>query len=250
MISDVISANDLDLARRIHRSLLPQRLVTDQFDVDLRYREMQILGGDYGTVYHQKSSDRIFQCVCDVTGHGLAATLLAGRVNSFVLHEVAVAEHPCQVVENLNSFIFKHFNGLGIFATFFCLEIDLSRREISYAGCAHPPALLYCPGEKHCQRLESHHELIGLSPTFSEECRIDLISFSPGDRLLLYTDGILETRNPGGDFFGVEGIESILKTSTESEDSGQLLDRLFNALDGFRYGEPRDDALTMATRFL
>ncbi len=239
----------MELARRIHRSLLPDRFVSKRVDIDTRYCEMQLLGGDYATVYEHKPN-RIFLCVCDVTGHGVAAALLAGRVNSFVRDMVKEADHPCQVVTELNSFIFRHFNGLGVFVTFHCFEINLISNEICYVGCAHPPALLYHVSRNQCEKLKSQHEIIGLSPEFSEGCRIDRASFSSGDRLLLYTDGVIETRNSKGDCFGIEGIESFLKTADASESSSQLLDRLFKELQGFRSGEPKDDILVAAVNFL
>ncbi len=241
--------DDLDLARRVHRSLLPQRLVRDGVDIDTRYREMHLLGGDYATVY-ERESERVFLCICDVTGHGLAAALLAGRVNSFVRHAVAEVAHPCQVVDSLNSFFFQNFSDLGAFVTFFSLEIDLARREIRYAGCGHPPAILYCAGERRCHRLKSEHGMIGIEAEFARGCRINAVNFSPGDRLLLYTDGVSETRSREGELFGIDRIESVLQTPDMSEDSKDLLDRLFHTLDEFRHGEPRDDMLAVTASFL
>jgi serine phosphatase RsbU (regulator of sigma subunit) len=180
----------------------------------------------------------------------MAAALLAGRVNGFVRNMVKEAEHPCQVVTELNCFISSHFNGLGVFVTFHCLEINLITMQISYAGCGHPPALLCHVARNQCEKLQSQHEIIGVSPEFSEGCRIDQASISSGDRLLLYTDGVIETRNLKGDFFGIEGMESLLKTADASENSPQLLDRLFKELQMFRSGEPKDDILAIAVRFL
>jgi len=235
------------LARQIHRSLLPQRLVTERVDIDARYREINVLGGDYATVY-QRDADCLFVCICDVVGHGLAAALLASRVNSFVRHAVSDVDHPCRVVADLNEFIYRNFNGFGVFVTFFCLAIDLRQQEIQYAGCGHPPALLYGVETERCIRLASRHEPIGVFPKLREECHVDRIPITAGSRLLLYTDGVIETRNQAGDFFGVESIESVLTNASGSADSPQLLDATFAALDEFRHGEQSDDVLIVAAR--
>jgi len=248
MSDERFSTLDMALARRIHRSLLPQRLVTDRIDIDVQYREMNLLGGDYATVY-QRDPDNLMVCLCDVVGHGLASALLAVRVNSFVRHAMSEVEHPCQVVAELNEFIYQSFSGFGVFVTFFCLAIDLRRGEIQYAGCGHPPALLYSDAGERCLRLESRHEPVGVLPEFSRACDVDRVPITAGDRLMLYTDGVIETRNHAGDFFDIRGVESILKESEHSASSPQMLDATFAALDEFRHGEQSDDVLVVAARF-
>jgi serine phosphatase RsbU (regulator of sigma subunit) len=237
----------MELARRIHRSLLPQRLVSERIDIDVRYREMNLLGGDYATV-HQREADLVFVCICDVVGHGLAAALLAARVNSFVRHAVVEVGQPCRVVTELNDFIFRNFGNFGVFVTFFCLAIDLRRREIEYAGCGHPPALLCNEGGTSCLRLLSQHEPIGVFPKLAQACQNDRVPIAAGDRILLYTDGIIEARNQAGALFGIEAVESVLASSDASVGSPQLLDATFAAMDEFRHGEQNDDALVVAAR--
>ena len=92
------SERDLEVARRVHRSLLPVPITRDWVEIATRYKEATLLGGDYATVC-DRAPGRIFECACDVTGHGLAAALLAGRINSFVRSALHSAEHPCQVVD-------------------------------------------------------------------------------------------------------------------------------------------------------
>ncbi|MFQ5845792.1 MAG: PP2C family protein-serine/threonine phosphatase [Planctomycetota bacterium] len=241
--------DDLDLARRIHRSLMPKRLERSGVEIDSHCRAMRMLGGDYATV-HERAPGHVFLCACDVTGHGLAAALLATRINGFVRHALESVDHPCQVVESLNRFIVEHFGGLTIYATFFCLELDFERAEIPYAGCAHPPPVLWRARESRCVRLQSRHTMVGLFPELPEGCHIDHIPFAPGDRLLLYTDGVIETRDHKGEMFGIERLEKLLSNLDAEADTRQWLGRLFSRLDDFRHGVPHDDALVVAVKFL
>ena len=218
----------------------------------LEYEEQQ-QGHDQGVKrnrFHQREADLVYLCICDVVGHGIAAALLAARVNSFVRHAVIEVGEPCRVVTELNDFIFQNFGNFGVFVTFFCLAIDLKRREIKYAGCGHPPALLYRADGESCVRLSSQHEPIGVFPKLVNACQNDVVPITAGDRILLYTDGIIEARNQAGDLFGIEAVESVLARSDSSAGSPQLLDETFAAMDEFRHSEQDDDVLVVAARII
>ena len=249
MEPDSFEWHDLQLARRIHRTLLPGRLVTPEVEIDVRYDEMNLLGGDYATV-SQRDTGRIVICICDVTGHGLAAALLAGRVNSFVRYGIRRLEHPCQVVDELNAFIWRNFRGLGLYLTFFCIEIDLAARTVQYAGCGHPPAMLWRARTRECIQLASRHVPIGVFPDLPEGCELDSAPIEPGDRLLVYTDGVIETVDREGEQFGTEGVESMLAATDPTSDSTALLESAFTTLKRFRHGPQTDDVFVVAARFL
>ncbi len=179
----------------------------------------------------------------------MPAALLAGRINSFVRQEVTVARHPCEVIDRLNAFVSRHFSGLGVYASFFCVEIDLRWRGVTYAGAGHPPALLW-HRRGAIERLASFSPLIGISPEMPQKCRLEKASVQPGDRLLLFTDGLTETRDAEGRFFGVEGIEAVLTSLADDAESGQALDAIFVARRRFTHDASLgDDALALATRF-
>ena len=249
MEPDSFERHDLQLARRIHRTLLPKRLVTPEIEIDVRYDEMNLLGGDYATV-SQREPGRIVICICDVTGHGLAAALLAGRVNSFVRYGIRRLEHPRQVVDELNAFIWRNFRGLGLYLTFFCVEIDLAAGRVQYAGCGHPPAMLWRARTQECIRLASRHVPIGVLPELQRDCELDSAAIEPGDRLLVYTDGVIETTDREGQQFGIEGVESMLAATDPTSDTAALLDETYATLQRFRHGPQTDDVFVVAARFL
>lgn len=244
----MLNADDWHLARCIHRSLLPGRLDDARADIAVHYEEHEILGGDYCAVL-KRTEDHLFLCVCDVTGHGLPAALLAGRINSFVRHEITVARHPCEVVDTLNRFVSEHFAGLGIYATFLCVEVNLRWRSIAYAGAGHPPALLQ-RRDGTIETLGSLSPLIGVFPEMGGQCRVSKTRFEAGDRLLLFTDGLHETRNAGGEMLGIDGVTSILRELDDEADSDAVLAEFVAARRRFAGHEiPDDDVLLVAARF-
>jgi serine phosphatase RsbU (regulator of sigma subunit) len=244
-----IDADAWHLARRIHRSLLPDRLREERVDVAVHYEEHDFLGGDCCSVF-KRADDHLFLCVCDVTGHGLPAALLAGRINSFVQHEITIALHPCNVVDTLNRFVAQHFAGLAIFATFLCVEIDMRLHSIAYAGAGHPPALLQ-RSNGNFELLDSLSPLIGVFMEMGRSCQVSKTSFARGDRLLLFTDGLTETRNTEGEMLGIDGVRAILEGVNRETSSDEILVELAAARRRFAGREiPDDDVLLVATRLI
>ena len=237
---------DLELARRVQRSMIPGRVVKDGIDITTRYVAAGWLGGDYATVFRQRKG-RFFVCVSDVTGHGIAAALLSSRVNSFVLNHVAEAENPCAVVDSLNRFLCKHFEGLAMFVSFFAAVVDLNEMRLSYSGCGHPPALLLSSGARRCVRLESRNTLLGIFPDLTRSCSNDSVPLYPGDRLLITTDGIIEARDDHGTVFGLERLERLL-VEVQHETSDRIADRVVASATDFCRGPAPDDLLVMAVR--
>lgn len=228
-----VSEHEFELARKLHRSLLPTRIRNELADVAASCREFDLLGGDYCTAYWQ-TARRLFLCVCDVSGHGIAAALLAARINTFVRLEIehAHARHPCEVVEHLNQFLWTHFQGTTVYATFFCAVVDWDKNQVEFAGAGHPPALLRKSGGE-IQRLESASPMLGITKAFSAPCQVGATPFGPGDVLWLYTDGILEAKGQEDRYFELEGIESTLREMPETIDAMELVDHLLGALDNF-----------------
>jgi len=237
---------DLQLAEKVYRSLLPKRLTISGIDVVTRLQAFNRIGGDYATVF-PTGDHRVSICVSDVRAHGISSALLVTRVNSFVRERVPSANHPCEIVEELNSFLCENFGELGMSLSFFCGTVDRQRMEFTYAGCGHPPALHFKGSAgAEWRRLESQHTLLGLFPEVSRQCHIDKVPLDPGDRILLYTDGLIEARNAEGELFGIDRLAQEVGSCIAENVQGELLaDRVLAAINLFQGGVCRDDALLM-----
>jgi len=236
---------DLRLAEKVFLSLLPQRVTLDGIDIVTRVWPSNHVGGDYATVFPSREG-QLYVCVSDVTSHGIASSLLVTRVDSFVRERVPLAHHPCEIVEELNKFLCEHFGDLGMFLSFFCANIDLKKMQLSYAGCGHPPALLL-KADGTTKWLESQHPLIGMFPELSEACFIDREPLERGDRVIFYTDGITEARNPAGEFFGEEGLATAAAAGVAEDLPGcALSDSIYGEVQKFTgIDSQADDVLLM-----
>ncbi len=246
LMSPAWSEQEITLARRIHHTLLPGDHEDERVKWAVRCCEHDALGGDYCTARYV-GEDRLFLCVCDVTGHGLPAALLAGRINSFVHHEIEIAAHPCEVVYRLNRFLTKNFSGLGVFATFFCALLDFRAGQLHYAGAGHPPALLTNKDAREVLGLASGSPMLGVLDEERFSCGVCSRPLESGDRLLLYTDGLVEARDASGGFFNQSGLESALADWKSEEPPHVFADGLVERLTKFAGTESFDDDVLLLT---
>ncbi len=187
--------------------------------------------------------------ILDAMGHGLEATLLAS---------VAVAalrntrRRGCGLVETVRTIDLElgaHF-GPDKFVTAIVGELDTATGGWRWVSCGHPPALLI-RGGRVVKTLDSVSGVplgLGLLPDRLEvgESRLE-----PGDRLLLYTDGVIEARDAAGDFFGTDRlVDFISRQSAAGQPAAETLRRLNLALLGYQDGALQDDATTVMVEWL
>lgn len=202
-----IAAVDRELAtaRRIQQAILPERVPSlERFDIDVQYVPMTEVAGDFYDFLHLTRS-RGTILIADVSGHGVPAALIASMV------KIAAASHgeammdPGRLLSALSHTLHGQLGGQ--FLTAMCLHLDGDRGEFAYAGAGHPPLLHYHAAERRLEALDSDGVLIGLLPS-AYGSRRQVIE--AGDRLLLYTDGVLETTNRAGEFFGDHRFHAII----------------------------------------
>jgi serine phosphatase RsbU (regulator of sigma subunit) len=232
---------DLDLAERIQRSLVPPPVRRRDLEIETFYRPMIGIGGDYA---HVRIRDgRVLLAVCDVTGHGIAASCMANRVHMELERLAEEGASPSDALRAMNRFVYAQFAELGMYMTMVVGQLDLATRRFCWSSAGHPPALLWRGADGGCDRLHASAPVLGLEPdlrgSVSEE-----IEVAPSDRLLLYTDGISEARDAAGHLYGVERLVKLL-----AQHAGEPIDAMARALvsgvDAFRAGPPRDDILLL-----
>jgi serine phosphatase RsbU (regulator of sigma subunit) len=244
----LIANQELALAREIHRSLLPRDYISPELEIAVRYREADRLGGDYATV-QAKSDGSVFLAMCDACGHGIAAALLAARVNSFVRDHAEQSRDLCDLAESLNRFIFDSFYFSGAFATFLAAEIRPVQQEILFNNWAQPPGLLYHAKSATFEQLGPKRPAMGVMKEFRQDCTITSVHYQPGDRLLFYTDGITEARNSAGKSFGIERLQEFLRTAPVSLSSEEAAETILAKVETTGGKQPCDDRLVMVVSF-
>ena len=182
--------SDLDRAEIIQRALLPQEPPElDDWCVETLYRSGSSVGGDFYDVL-QLDQDHLGLVIADAAGHGVAAAMLSVlfKLRLSLTNSEDQALAPALVLESLNRKLFETVSAPGAFITAVYLLLNRHTGEASMASAGHP-AVIWTNPEGESRLLERTGPALGLGPdaSYSERnVRLDL-----GDRLLMYTDGVL-----------------------------------------------------------
>jgi len=232
----------LEIAEQVHRSLLPQPIRHPRLDVDVRYRPIEAVGGDYCQVRFPDPYS-CYVTMCDVAGHGIGPSLLAARVSSEVRHFIMDCLAPAEIVRSLNEFILEYFHDTPLFLSFIAARMDLDERTITYSGAGHPGVLHLRPGRGLIDTLVSQNMVIGVTQDCLSDAPEHIRSLAVGDRLFFYTDGLTETTNAQGRQLGENRLANIA-ADVLSVDLFDVTERIFDQVAKFRFG-PRTDDMTL-----
>jgi serine phosphatase RsbU (regulator of sigma subunit) len=194
------------------------------------------VGGDFYDVI--KSGDsRAGVLIGDVSGKGLESAALAATTRSTIHAFVHESQSPGEVLDRTNSVLRSQQRDFESFVTVLLVTINLSTGEIAYSSAGHPPgAILRVGGSVEFLSIGNLPLGIMDSIGYTQSAgRLD-----PGDKLVLYTDGISEARSRAG-LFELEGIKELL-SGHSSWTSEEVADKLIAAATDWADGKLRDDA--------
>ena len=235
---------DLKLAEQIHQSLIPQINKDDKFDIGVKYLPMIGLGGDFADVYYD-GEKYIYITLIDVTGHGISAALLVNRICSEVRKLVRENLQPARILYDLNNFIMDVFDHTGMFLTTFTTRINTENYKFSYAGSAHPALILWENNKNRFVKLSSQNVIIGFERKEENEFVQNEIQLNTGDKLFLYTDGIVEAENEQNIALGIKGFVNIINR-LKSLPAKEIVERIIDDVQQNYYTQVRDDIFLIA----
>ncbi len=232
-------AMQLRLATKVHSSLLPRPVRRERVSVDVRYQPAEEVGGDYCQVRFS-DPDTCYITMCDVTGHGIGAALMATRVSGQVRHNIVHGCTPRDIVESLNRFICDHLAETELYLTFIAARIDLRSAQITWCGAGHPCPLLIRRSRGTVEQLNSQNSMIGIIEDCLSEEPEHTLPLQPGDRLLFYTDGLTETADADGRCLGTQRLSEIgLKAQPVS--LFEAADHILERVASYQHGPATDD---------
>ena len=218
--------NELAIARDIQTSILPSGVPElNHARISAAYRPMTEVGGDFYE-FIPVDQNRVGFLVADVCGHGVPAALIASMIKVAVQTVTGCASDPGAVLCGLNRVLSAQLRGQLVSAAY--LWLDTENRSALYSAAGHPPLLRWRCGK--LEQIESNGMLFGVRREF-DEYPVCTMPIAPGDRFLLYTDGVTEPENAAGDSFGDFRLEQAVRDNQfrpPSELSDQLLSEIYH----------------------
>lgn len=208
-----------DVAQRAVLPVLPRH--ARRTDIAVRYQSAArdtVMGGDLYDCYHSRTHTRFL--LGDVRGKGIEAVEQAARVIRAFRQAAAIQSDLKSVAEDMSNYLVPFFGPEEFVTAVLVDTTEAGRIRIVNAG--HPPPLLIHP-DGSCEFVETEADLpLGLGWSFAQH----QVDWSPGDRLLLYTDGVSEARDLRGEFLDLASLAPLLAGGPLDDALERLLDRV------------------------
>ena len=236
---------DLKSAAAIQQSLLPASSPRiDNLQVAWKFEPCEQIGGDIFNI-HNMDERNVGLYMLDVCGHGVPAALISVAVSQFLNGADGLLGNNCELVSPdivLNrldhAFPFERFDS---FFSIICMTLDIKQGVLTYSSAGHPPPVLI-RSNGPTETLDHRGPSIGIGS--EDSIGQQSIKLQTGDKVLLYTDGIIENRNSAGRFFGKQRFyDTINKFRSESVEN--IVETVYTSAKEFRQEAKPDDDISI-----
>ena len=232
---------ELETAKRVQKSLLPQNLDTIAgLDLCAAYLPSGLIGGDMYDVTRTDDSHTTF-LVLDVCGHGVPAALITAMAKISFTRSLLKSDSPREIFTQVNAELCR-FMPESRFVTAFCAVFDMPKNTLVFSRAGHPPAAHFSASRGTVEYLLTSAPLIGCFPdSIFEESSV---AVGTGDVIVFYTDGLVESQNKADARFDMKEFESTL-TRTAGLSAKDITAAIVGMLSSFIAGTPQSDDVTV-----
>ena len=232
---------EIDAANRIQAALLPLDAPNlAGASVASHYRAATEIGGDYFD-FLKVASGEIGIAFGDVSGHGLTSGIVMAMAKSALLVQVDYDPAPLAVLDVLNEIVIKTSPRRTMMTFFFGL-LDPRAQTLRFSSAGHLDPYVYRASSGKMEALSSWGFPLGVRRR--DPFREHIVEFSAGDRLVLYSDGLIECVDDDGEPFGFERFEKVISEHGRRS-ADEIKKALLNAVRKFTRNRPPEDDQTL-----
>jgi serine phosphatase RsbU (regulator of sigma subunit) len=198
-----------------------------------------MLGGDFfGIIYLERGCTAIF--IGDIAGHDFSSSIIATSVLKYIEENQEDLIHPNLFLRTMNRNLYRSMSSVGRFFTIAICVIDIGTNLLSYSSAGHPPGLID-RGNGKIITIGRKAMPLGFERDLS--FALSQYEFLPGDRILMYTDGVSGARNRDKEEFGQQRLEELLRGSRG--DTRLAVRTILDQLSTFSADGPETDDRTI-----
>jgi serine phosphatase RsbU (regulator of sigma subunit)/uncharacterized membrane protein len=234
---------DLDLARKIQQSLLPQSIPNIP-GLDI-YGEMipaMQVGGDYFD-FIPVSDKKLFVVVGDVSGKGLAASLYMTKLQTMIQLACTIDKTPKEILVEINKKFYESIER-NWFVTMTVALFDVENKTVQFCRAGHMPVLTKTNNHMECYRTKGLGVGMEKGIIFEKTLDQQTLQLSSGQIFAFFSDGITEAMNENLDLFGEEKLISIIMRNSQKK-STELMKDIWGSISSFRQKAEQNDDMTM-----
>ncbi len=235
----------LNIAMEVQQNLLPaQDPQIEGLDIAGTSIYCEETGGDYYDylMTGEKDQKKICVVVGDVADHGIPSALLMTTARAFLRQRTSRSGELDQVVSDVNRQLTRDVEDSGRFMTLFICEIDRDHQIIHWVNAGHDPAMIYDHADDRFEELTGNALPLGVSEKAAYQ-KFDK-KISPGQIIMMGTDGIWEAQSPKGDMFGKERFKDIIRQQA-NRPAKEIIQTVIQAVDRFCQPLAKTDDVTL-----
>ena len=231
---------EVQLARQIQQTFIPETLPQlSDWELAARWKTARQVGGDFYDVF-DLPDNKLGLFIADVADKGVPAALFMALTRTLVRAAVIETASPAEALKRVNDLLIPDTKQ-GMFVTAVYAVLDMDKHELTYVNAGHNPPL-WVRSDGAVEKLTRTGVALGAAEDVNYEQRV--IPLEKEDNILLYTDGLTESYNIDGEFFGEERLIRALQTNLCSS-AHDLMDVIEKSLLDFVQDMPPADDLTM-----
>ncbi len=235
---------EVEIAQQVQQNLLPRRPIpVPGLEYDAACKPARYVGGDYYD-FIRRGDARVGLALGDISGKGVSAALLMASLQATLREQADVhGEDLKAFMAGVNRRLCESASE-GRFSTLFYGVIDAQAKTLTYVNAGHNPPMLFRPAGNGAEvlRLDPTGAIIGFFPeqTFGQR----QVALQPRDVLVIFSDGVTEAMNEGGEFFEEERLQALVP-SLLGLPAAAIRDRILEEVGRFAGTAPQADDITL-----